>query len=424
MVQSFVYGRSYMLKLRHLIISTALFSAVCMPVVAEETLEEIVGQSYAFSPFTGEIVGSKVRLRTQPSLEGHVVRETREGELFAITGDEGDFYAVTPPSGTKGYVFRTFVLDGRVEGERVNVRLYPDIEAPVVARLNTGDNVNAHPSDINPKWLEVDLPETSHFFVAKEFVQNKGPVELVAQMEKRHHEATHLLSAVFLHAQSEIQKALPQIDFESIQDRFKEVTQSYQDFPDVVERVEEASHLIKELYLQKKIAFLESKASNTPCLVEFNQEHVDRLAELGIHIHRTNEKLSASQIAHAASQVSGISSIVNDESITDKMMAWEPVEQALYHLWAASNHVDSMDEFYSQQEEQALFLSGIVEAYNRPVKNLPGDYILKHKGRPAAFLYSTHVNLSELVGKNVTIRAVTRPNNHFAYPAYFVLSAE
>lgn len=91
-----------------------------------------------FTPFTGAITGSKVRMRVNPSLEGHVVRETTHGEMFVVAGESGDYYAVLPPKGTKGYVFRTFVLDNTVEGERVNVRLYPDIDAPVVGQLNKG----------------------------------------------------------------------------------------------------------------------------------------------------------------------------------------------------------------------------------------------------------------------------------------------
>jgi uncharacterized protein YgiM (DUF1202 family) len=414
-----------MKKRPFMLLSAFLLTAA--PSFADEdvtTQHEASPVSYAFQPFTGEVIGSKVRLRTQPTLEGHVVRETREGELFAVMGDDGDFYSVTPPRGTKGYVFRTFVLDGQIEGERVNVRLYPDTEAPVVARLNTGDKVTARDSDINPKWIEIDLPETSHFFLAKDYVSKKGPVELVAQMESRHHEATHLLSATFLYAQSEIQKSLPQIDYEALNNRFANIIQSYSDLPEIAERAEEAQHLMKELYLQKKIAFLESKANNVPSVVEYSQDHLDKLAELGIFIHSKTENISATEQAHLASQFAGFAATFSDENVTDKMAAWEPVEKALYHMWAAANDADTIDEFYQHEEGRSQFISGTIEAYNRPVKNLPGDFILKHKNRPVAFLYSTKVNLQDKVGKSVTIRAVKRPNNNFAYPAFFVLSAE
>jgi uncharacterized protein YgiM (DUF1202 family) len=414
-----------MKKREFLLLSALLLTAAPSFANEEETVHhETQQENYAFQPFTGEVVGAKVRLRTQPSLEGHVVRETREGELFAVIGNEGDFYAVTPPRGTKGYVFRTFVLDGQIEGERVNVRLYPDTEAPVVARLNTGNKVTSRESDINPKWLEIDLPESSYFFLAKEYVNKKGAVELVAQMEARHHEATHLLSATFLYAQSEIQKSLPQIDFESLNNRFSNLIIAYSDLPEIAERAEEAQHLMKELYLQKKIAFLESKANNTPSVLEYSQEHLDKLADLGIFIHQKSENVSAAEHAHTASQFAGFTAPLSDEQYTEKMAAWEPVEKALYHMWAAANDADTMEEFYAHEEGRAQFITGVVESYSRPVKNLPGDFILKYKNRPVAFLYSTKVNLQDKVGQNVTIRAVKRPNNNFAYPAYYVLSAD
>src|ERR1700722_15929884 len=106
----------------------------------------------SFEAFAGAITGTKVRMRTQPTLDAHVVRETVDGEMFAVIGETCGYYAITPPKGTKGYVFRTFILDGMVEGERVNVRLYPDIDAPVIGQLNHGDFVTSVISDTNNKW--------------------------------------------------------------------------------------------------------------------------------------------------------------------------------------------------------------------------------------------------------------------------------
>src|SRR6185436_15600633 len=74
-----------------------------------------------FSPFTGKVKGRKVRLRAQPDLDGRVVRELGGQDMLVVVGEKGDFYAVEPPSGLKAYVFRSFVLDGVVEGNRVNV---------------------------------------------------------------------------------------------------------------------------------------------------------------------------------------------------------------------------------------------------------------------------------------------------------------
>lgn len=378
----------------------------------------------AFVPFTGAVLGSKVRLRTQPSLEGHVVCETTPGQLFGVLGEENDYYAVTPPRHTKGYVFRTFVLDNVIEGERVNVRLYPDIEAPVIARLNTGDRVNATLCDANSKWLEVDLPDTAHFFIAKEYIEKKGDIALVKQYELRHHEASHLLKSAFLFAQGEIQKPFPQIEMEQMNKKFQDLIKTYSDISDVVAQAEEASNVMQELYTQKKIAFLESKANHTASVVEFKQEYLDRLAALGISIQPRVEENALTRLGHAASSTLGLAATIGSDEMTDKMLVWEPLEESLFHLWAAANGEDSIEEFYREEDLHAIYLSGLIEAYNKPVKNLPGDFLLKSDNQPVAFLYSTRVNLEKMIGNHVTIRVAPRPNNHFAFPAYFVLSVE
>ncbi|MGD0665819.1 MAG: hypothetical protein ABSA17_08880, partial [Rhabdochlamydiaceae bacterium] len=74
--------------------------------------------------------------------------------------------------------------------------------------------------------------------------------------------------------------------------------------------------------------------------------------------------------------------------------------------------------------QAGVILTGIVEPYASMVKHKPGDYVLKDKDLPKAYLYSTQVNLQEYVGKKVSILVVPRSNNNFAFPAYFVLSVE
>ncbi len=109
---------------------------------------------------------------------------------------------------------------------------------------------------------------------------------------------------------------------------------------------------------------------------------------------------------------------------TDRMKMWEPVEESLYLGWASRNEDRSMDEFYDEQKQSAETISGIVEAYSAPVKRKPGDFILKDKDLPLAYIYSTHINLQDYVGKKVTLRVAPRANNNFAFKAWFVLSVE
>jgi hypothetical protein len=85
-----------------------------------------------------------------------------------------------------------------------------------------------------------------------------------------------------------------------------------------------------------------------------------------------------------------------------------------------------MQEYYDEQKAVATTISGILEAYSLPVKNRPGDFVLKDSARdlPVAYVYSTKLNLQDMVGKRVKLRGIERPNNNFAFPAYFVVAEE
>lgn len=391
---------------------------------SEETFSKVMESSSPFSAFTGRITGSKVRLRAQPKLEGAVIRETTDGELVAVLGAENDFYVVQPPKGSKGYVFRTFILDGVVEADRVNIRLHPEIDSPVIGRLQVGEKVEATVCPTNCKWFEVELPATSRFYIAKEYIDNIGPLSLLAKMEERHTEGTHLLNSALSFCRSEIQKPYEEIDFDSIHRRLQHLTDGYSDFNDIVEKTHEATHLLEETYLQKKIAFLESKAEKVTASTAITEANLKKLLEMGGNDPVTPTAADAGVIGEAASATMGFAVAASQNVCTDKMQAWQPLEESIYHLWAATHEGHSMDEFYKEESVNAAVLSGIVEPYNRPIKNRPGDFILRSDNHPVAFLYSTKVNLQEFIGKKVTLVGTLRPNNHFAFPAYFVISVE
>ncbi|MCB1075818.1 MAG: SH3 domain-containing protein, partial [Simkania sp.] len=93
----------------------------------------------SFKSFTGKVLGNNVRMRTSPDLDSHIVSELLKDDYVVVTAEKGEFYAVEPPSEMKAYIFRGFVIDDVVEGDRVNVRLAPDRDAPIVGHHSTGD---------------------------------------------------------------------------------------------------------------------------------------------------------------------------------------------------------------------------------------------------------------------------------------------
>lgn len=381
--------------------------------------------STLFEPFAGKVIKNKVRLRSLPNRDSAVIKEVNTGDLLVITGEENEFYVVQPPRSVKGYVFRTFVLDNIVEGEKVNIRLHPDIEAPVIGRLKNGDKVLGSVSADNAKWLEITIPTSVRFFVAKEFITKEGTIDLVAKVESRCEEALHKLNALFHFARAEVQKPFEEISFDGLNAKFESLIQEYRDVQDICEKAHEANALIEETYLQKKIAFLESKTEKFVAANDRNNDQLQKLTQLEQDLKKQmHAPASAAVLGEAAAAVLGKGTVASDV-MSEKNLQWHSLEESLYHLWATTHEGQTIEEFYKEAFQDALFITGVVESYSRPVKNRPGDYLLRNEAeQPIAFLYSTKVNLQEAVGKRVTLVTTSRPNNNFAFPAYFVLAVE
>ncbi|MCE2982441.1 MAG: SH3 domain-containing protein [Parachlamydia sp.] len=380
-----------------------------------------------FVPFTGKVAKSKVRLRYEPSYEGAVWNELAKNDLLLILGETEDFYAVKPPEEAKGYVFRTFVLDNVVEGSRVNIRTQPHLDAPVIGQLNSGDKIEGTIDQNHNKWLEIKLPSSARLYIAKEYVENVGDAQYITRMEKRKLEVNSLLGQTQASSQAEMQKPFNQVNLEGIKANYEHIIAQYGDFPEVVTQAKEHLVNLKEAYLAKKLAFLESQSNYASKMLEAKKKQLtEELQNQKFKLASLEQQLEYEQNHKpiSAAEPSVTQAIAKTSQLPVNMSIWLPVEERLYENWAEQTGKSDPHEYYEEQKEHAIILTGIIDPYTRPVKNKPGDYMLINGASklPVAFLYSTQVNLQELIGHEVSVLVYPRPNNHYAFPAYFVLS--
>lgn len=377
-----------------------------------------------FSAFTGKVTKNKVRLRLQPNLDSPILKELAQGDMLIVIGETEDFYAVQPPAGSKSYVFRTYILDNVVEASRVNVRLEPDLDAPIIAQLRAGDHIAGNISALNSKWLEIAPPASARFYVAKDYIEKLGDPSVMSTIEKRRDEVNMLLSSTYVASQAEMQKAFPEINLDTVYANYNKIINDAKSFPEQAARAKELLSSTQDSYLQKKIAYLEAKTkivqedwqTKNSQLSEQMKSQQQKLSTLEQQLKKNNG--APPYIAQGkASTTSGLS---------NKMAAWLPVEQSIYETWAEANENKSQEEYYQELTQSTVPLRGIIEPYNRVIKNKPGDYILVNQSNhlPIAYLYSTQVNLQDKVGHEVTVHGAPRDNHSFAFPAYFVLSVE
>nr|WP_166157309.1 hypothetical protein [Neochlamydia sp. AcF84]NGY95608.1 hypothetical protein [Neochlamydia sp. AcF84] len=364
-----------------------------------------------FTAFTGRTLKNKVRIRLQPNLEAPILRESNKGDLWIVVGERDDFYALKAPEDLKGYVFRTYVLDNTIEGNRVNVRLEPHLDAPIIAQLQTGDKVDGQISALNNKWLEIPPPASTHFYIAKEYIEKIGNADLKAALNHKQKEGVSLLESTLTQSQQEFLKPWNQINLEKINEDLNKIINNYSDFPEIQGRARELLANIQENYLQKKIYYLENLSIHNKALSSKVALQEQRIAEL----EQANQP-----------ELPSSSSVASSSYSADRMSAWLPVENQLYETWAEMHDNQPISAYYDEQQQQASTIKGIIQPYDRSVRNKPGDFVLLNPTTqiPMAYLYSTQVNLQNYLGRDITLKASPRNNNDFAYPAYFVLSIE
>jgi len=384
----------------------------------------------SMEPFTARVKSNRVRLRAEPHTNSFVIREVNKGDLFVVVDENDEFLVVLPPKWMKAYVYRSFVIDDVIEGNKVNVRIAPTLEAPIIAQLNSGDKVEGTVSTQNNRWLKIKTPDSTRFYISKGLLEKIGPPEYIETLEKKQQEVDFLLLSAQKMGNEELAKSFDDIQLEETYGYLDKVIQDYLEFPNQVYQAKKLIQEYQQAYLQKKIAHLEERAkkiaetlqTTSPQINEEIRIHQQQLSDVEKSL--PNEPLIAEEVP---SEIEIVEEPIS-RGITPRMAAWYPQEEQLILQWITLKNDDSLtnEDFYQEEKQHSLTLTGVVEPYQKAVKNKPGDYILVHKSNqmPIAYLYSTRVDLHDYLGKEVSLVLSKRPNNNFAFQAFYVLDVE
>lgn len=362
-------------------------------------------------PFTGRISRKKVRLRLHPTLDAPVIKEMDRGDLVIVTAETEDFYAIAPPQDVKGFIYRTLVLDGVVEGNKVNVRLEPHLESPVIAQLANGDKVEGKVSAASSKWLEISPPPSARFYISKDYVEKVGDADMMAKLQNRKNEVNRLLKEAYQQTRNQLNAPFDQIDLQRIAAPLQAIIDHYNDFPEQAARAKEILTAAQDEYLKKRILFLEEQNEQKSKLLK---ERQDKMKDSYAAAPQASKE-PVKPLAQPSKETSA--------SLSPQMASWLPIEENYHLRWQEKQGMQlPQEQRYALEKQEASLLRGRLEPYHRDVKNKPGDYILFNQNNaPIAYLYSTKVDLQRLAGQQVALLASERPNNRFAFPAFFVL---
>ena len=208
-----------------------------------------------------------------------------------------------------------------------------------------------------------------------------------AALKRRRDEVNELLTKSYEAAQSELSKPFDQIQINPVLSNYDKIITKYADFTEQAARAKELQALAQETYLQKKLDHLESKANSSIRNCKLSKTNSDKLET---ELNKVKPALPKAP--------------VDDAAFKEKVKDWIAVEDNLYHEWAKDHSSGSVEEYEQAQQDDSVILTGIIEPYVRAVRNKPGDYLLvaRNSRLPMAYLYSTQVDMSALVGHEVT----------------------
>jgi hypothetical protein len=273
--------------------------------------------------------------------------------------------------------------------------------------LNSGDHVEGTVSPLNSKWLEISLPEHVRFFVAKEFVENIGDKTVYLELERRRKRLQESLSRLEQNMFDEMKKPFRDIQLAPLAAQLNQIISQNQDLPQQVERAHEILQKMQEAYLQRSIGLkniIDMKDS------KIAQAQNEQPAAPNTPTNTTEPKQESQKEQTAAASTPDFKK--QEASFVQMQLKQDPsLNEALY---------------YMKELEKGQMLQGVIKPNVRLVKNVPGDFVLVDPKTqiPQAYLYSTHIDLAPLCGKKAAVYVSERPNNNFAFKAYFVLRVE
>ena len=126
-----------------------------------------------FEPFQGEINSENANLRADATVTSETICMLNKGDGVEVVRQLYDWYKIRLPRQAPSYISKDFVSDigkdrGEVLKDNVNIRLRPDISAPILGRLNSGDLVII--LEGTPPWYKIEPVKNSFGWVNMKLV--------------------------------------------------------------------------------------------------------------------------------------------------------------------------------------------------------------------------------------------------------------
>lgn len=347
--------------------------------------------------FTGKVCVHCAALRATPTGQSLPVFECERALLVRVTGSDGEFYQITPPDGLKAYIARKFIVEGRVQGQHVNLRARPNTESAILGQVNDQEKLPVKTLAKAPDWLEIPYPADRKLYIRKDLVARVGDEAAFSALQIQQSQiADYLKTAhtMVLEAREQFKQQSPEsVSWDKIQSAYEKALKLALSSPAFTEMAHAIIQEQQVAFCDYQKWFLESKT------------------------------LPSSQQISPGDESKSISEPI--AALNTAPTRWTKIEQMRMEQWLDAHPEKTESHYWHEQEQQSQRLEGTIAQYVRSdLRQKPGDFLLYNSDIPVAYLYSAQLKLADLEGKTCNLRAVKRDDLGFALPAYCVIAVE
>jgi uncharacterized protein YgiM (DUF1202 family) len=130
--------------------------------------------------FQGEVTSDNINVRADSTVSSDMICEINEGDTVEVIKEVYEWYKIRLPKSAPAYISRNLVepIDGKtakVKKNNVNIRLKPDLAAPILGRVNKNEVIKLAEELVG--WYKIEPPSGASGWVHKNFIVKADPAK-------------------------------------------------------------------------------------------------------------------------------------------------------------------------------------------------------------------------------------------------------
>lgn len=183
-------------------------------------------------PFLGRMKGKNINVRGGNNLNFEVLTQLQDQEPVIVLGESSGWYQIDPPAAAYLWINKSYVKDGILTADAVNVRCSPTLAGTLNCQLAKNDMVEVISEE--GEWLKIKPPAQAKAWVSMDFVVYEKPLDedmnqLRAEKIQSLQESRKkkMLEAAQVYEEAEFYKPVDQIKVEAVLSNYQNLLNEF-----------------------------------------------------------------------------------------------------------------------------------------------------------------------------------------------------